>query len=102
MIRIGVIGTGFGSLVHVPAFKEIAGVHVAGISSRDPHHAKAVAEKFGIRSFSSWQELIECPDIDAVSIALPAGMHPEVVLAAIAKGKSVLCEKLPGREDAVI
>lgn len=93
MIRIGVIGTGFGSLVHVPAFREIAGVDIIGIASRDPAHANIAAEKFGIRAFSSWQELIECPDIDAVSVALPAGMHPDVVFAAIAKGKSVLCEK---------
>ncbi len=93
MIRIGVIGTGFGSLVHVPAFREIEGVQVVGIASRDPAHVKAAAEKFGIRAFASWQELVECTDIDAVSVALPAALHPEVVLAAIAKGKSVLCEK---------
>ncbi len=93
MIRIGVIGAGFGALVHVPAFREIAGATVIGIASRDPVHAKIAAEKFGIRAFSSWRELIESPDIDAVSVALPAGIQPEVVLAAIARGKSVLCEK---------
>lgn len=94
VIGVGVIGTGFGRAVHIPAFLAIPGVRVAGVASRDPERARQVAAEYGLpRHFATWQELIEYPEVQAVSIATPPRFHEEMALAALAKGKAVLCEK---------
>jgi predicted dehydrogenase len=56
--------------------------------------AKAAAEKFGIaRSFSDYQELLACDDIDTVTIASPINFHFEQVRQALLAHKHVHCNK---------
>jgi len=94
MVGVGVIGLGFGRMVHVPGFLAVQNASVIGIASRNSEQAREVATKFSLpQFFSSWKELIECPDIEAVSVATPPSHHEEIVLAALAAGKAVLCEK---------
>jgi predicted dehydrogenase len=95
MISIGVLGTArvvpYGLLA--PA-KEISGVEVTGIASRTPQKAEEFAARHGIRrGFGSYEALLAAPDIDAVYIALPTGLHYEWASRALAAGKHVLCEK---------
>ena len=44
--------------------------------------------------YSNWEDAIADPDIDGVIIALPLHLHAPVAIAAMKKGKHVLCEKL--------
>ncbi len=92
-IGIGVIGTGFGSYVLLPAFKAIPGVAIIGIASRDSTHAANAARVHDIRSYASYDELLRDPAIDAVVVALPPGEHPAIVHDAAKAGKHVFCEK---------
>jgi len=101
MLRFGVLGTArvvpHGLLK--PA-KETQGVEVSAIASRTPQKAAAFAKRYGIRKeFSSYEALLESPDIDAVYIALPPALHFEWARRAIEAGKHVLCEK-PLAENA--
>ena len=94
MMRIGIIGTGFGSKIHVPGFRRLEDVEVVGIAGHDAKKTEEIAQKLGIaRAFSTWQELVADPEIDAVSIATPPYLHAEIARVAIAKGKHILCEK---------
>ncbi|RKX92029.1 MAG: gfo/Idh/MocA family oxidoreductase, partial [Spirochaetes bacterium] len=58
---------------------------------------KAVAEaarKFGWESYeTSWEKLVKRKDIDLVDITTPNSTHKDIVLAAAAEGKDILCEK---------
>jgi predicted dehydrogenase len=45
------------------------------------------------RVTSSWQEVLEDPEVSAVVIATPAASHHEIVRAALLAGKHVLVEK---------
>ncbi len=93
-VAIGIIGTGFGSMVHAPAFQRTENCTVAGIASRNPEHAQKAASAHGITHvFSDWKELIASPDIDAVSVAVPPVLHHEIITAAATAGKAILCEK---------
>jgi len=94
MIGVGVIGTGFGRTVHIPAFLAARGARVVGVASSRYERARAVAAELSVpRCFPLWQEMLACPEIQAVSIATPPALHAEMTLAACGAGKAVLCEK---------
>lgn len=94
MVNIGIIGTGFGAKVQLPAFERTDGVKLIGIARREPEKSDAIAMKHRhLRAFSSWQELVQSPDIEAVSISTPPYLHKEMALFAFKHKKHVLCEK---------
>jgi predicted dehydrogenase len=90
--RVGVVGAGFGGLVHVPAFRAQGRFDVVAIAS--PNRAPEVAKERGVPlAFASIDEMLGGVDVDVVSIASPPFDHQRSVLAALARDKHVLCEK---------
>jgi predicted dehydrogenase len=70
------------------------GAEVAAVAARDRSRAQAFASRHGVPTvYGSYQELVEAPELDAVYVPLPNGLHAEWTLAALAAGKHVLCEK---------
>ncbi len=94
IMQVGIIGTGFGGFVHVPAFADCASTNVAAIFSRSKSKAQKVAERFQIdRVVASYDEILKSPDIQIVSIATPPATHHVIVMEAVKHGKHVVCEK---------
>ncbi|MDQ7843500.1 MAG: Gfo/Idh/MocA family oxidoreductase [Armatimonadota bacterium] len=92
-LRIGVIGTGFGSQVQIPAFRAHPRAAVVAVASATPGKAAAVARRFDIPyAFDRWEELIEA-DLDLVSVTPQPVWHYPMSLAAMDRGRHVLCEK---------
>jgi predicted dehydrogenase len=94
-LRIGVLGA---ARIAPPAIvrpaRRVAGASVTAVAARDPARARAFATKHGIpRVHASYDDVIDDPEIDAVYIPLPNGLHAQWTLKAIAAGKHVLCEK---------
>ena len=78
----------------IPGIKGSANGEVLAVASRDLTKAKEYARKFDIpRAYGSYEELLEDPEIQAVCIPLPNGLHKEWTIKAAEKGKHVLCEK---------
>ena len=92
-LAVGVIGVGFGSTVHIPAFLS-EGWRVPAVWSRREERAREAAAALDIEDVHpDWRDLIGREDIDAVAITTPPAAHLEMALAAIEAGKHVLCEK---------
>ena len=92
-LRVGVIGMGFGSTVHVPSFQS-EGWEVVAAWSRRTERAREAAANLGIPDVhEDYHEILARDDIDAVAIATPPAQHREMSLEAIAAGKHVICEK---------
>jgi D-xylose 1-dehydrogenase (NADP+, D-xylono-1,5-lactone-forming) len=67
---------------------------VVAVASRDAERAEAYARMHGLeRAHGSYDALLEDPDIEAVYIPLPNGLHIPWTLRALEAGKHVLCEK---------
>ena len=92
-LRVGVIGTGFGSLVQIPAFRANPRAEVVAVASGTPGKAGRIAKAMGIpHAFDDWAKLISA-DLDLVSITTPPALHHAMATAALEAGQHVLCEK---------
>jgi predicted dehydrogenase len=69
-------------------------VRIGAVAARDQARAQAFASKWDIpRVHSSYQALLDDPEIDAIYNPLPNGLHGHWTMAAVDAGKHVLCEK---------
>jgi len=91
MLKVGVFGVGHLGKFHLNNWLEIENVKVVGIVDTDADMADEVAEKYGIKRFSSADKLIDACDI--VDIVVPTQFHYELCIKAIRKGKHVFVEK---------
>lgn len=93
-LRIGVIGVGRMGERHIVAYQQLPGVKVEAIADTDQQRLKEVARKYGIDQFhNDYCQLLEVPDIDAVSICTPDDYHKEPAVASAEAGKHILLEK---------
>ena len=93
-VGVGVIGAGTMGTDHVQTLTAaVDGAHVAAVADADPARAEAAAALGGARAFVDPHALIGDPEVDRVVVASYDASHEEFVLACIAAGKPVLCEK---------
>src|ERR1039457_7077015 len=95
MIRFGIAGFGMHAVKRLmPGFAKAQRCRVSALSRRDLQRAKESARQFEIaHAFASTAELCACPEVDAVFVSSPDGLHHDDVLEAVRYGKPVLCEK---------
>src|SRR5690606_26538028 len=87
---LAVIGCGYWGANHVRTLGEM-GV-LRAVSDIHIERAEMLAQPFGAKACMP-DEIFADPDIDAVVLALPAHVHAEFALRAIADGKHVFVEK---------
>ncbi|GAA1737590.1 Gfo/Idh/MocA family oxidoreductase [Aeromicrobium alkaliterrae] len=97
-LRVGVIGAGAMGASHARTLANaVASAEVVALYDRDTQRAAAVAAEVGARVADSPEALIDA--VDAVVVVSPDFTHVDLVLACLAAGKHVLCEK-PLAENA--
>lgn len=93
-IRFGVIGCGSIGPTHMGALKQIGDAELVAVADTVAERAQSAAKKYDVpRVYASAHELLRDPDIDAVCLCTPSGMHGEGAVAALEAGKHVIVEK---------
>jgi predicted dehydrogenase len=92
MIKVGLVGYGFMGHMHAQCY-EAAGGKVAAVADVEPEKRKEAEEKLKCFTFPGLQDLLETVDVDLVDVCTPTYLHEEIVTAAAAGGKNIMCEK---------
>ena len=93
-VRFGMIGCGQIAVDKMlPAMRAANNVELVAVADPILERRHLTGEK----GYSRYQDLLSDPNIEAVYIALPTGMHLEAVLAAANAKKAILCEKPLGQ-----
>ncbi len=106
-IKVVLAGAGAFGIKHLDGIKNIDGVEVVSLISRDLEKTKEVAAKYGIRHVSTdLADSLVLPEVDAVILCTPTQMHADQAIACMRAGKHVqveipLADSLEGAEAVV-
>ena len=106
-IKVALAGAGAFGIKHLDGIKNIDGVEVVSLISRDLEKTKEVADKYGIKHVTTdLADSLALPEVDAVILCTPTQMHAEQTLACLKAGKHVqveipLADTLKGAEEVV-
>jgi predicted dehydrogenase len=90
--RSAIIGVGMVGSVHAHAVHRAGGQLVA-VSGSTPQSSQHAAARLAAARAATAAEIFAADDIDVVHICTPNNLHREQVIAALAAGKHVICEK---------
>ncbi len=98
-LQLGVIGVGWYGMVDAQAALKVGDVEIAAICDVDSDHLERAAADLEKaqgtrpRTFKNYQDLLDLPTLDAVIIGTPPQWHALQLIASLAAGKDVYCEK---------
>lgn len=93
-LGLGILGAARIARSFIAGVAPSMSVRVVAVASRDAARAAQFATDTGVeRWHGSYESLIADPDVEAVYVPLPNGLHAEWAIRALAAGKHVLCEK---------
>ncbi|WP_216639750.1 Gfo/Idh/MocA family protein [Mycobacterium sp. 1164966.3] len=70
-----------------------AGDELAAVAASNPERSRDACERLNAGRAATAEEIVHADDIDVVHVCTPNHLHRDVVLAALAAGKHVVCEK---------
>lgn len=90
-VRVAIIGLGFGA-EFIPIYQAHPNAEMYAICRRDKAELERCQKQFGIpKAYTSYEELLKDPNIDAVHINSPIPEHAAQTVAALKAGKHVAC-----------
>jgi predicted dehydrogenase len=106
-INVAILGAGFMGAAHAANYQALDGrVRVKTVCARTIERAARVAETVGAEATTDLEAAIGDPEIDAVDICLPTGLHRTAAERAFDAGKHVFLEKpialTPEDADAIL
>ena len=95
--RAGMVGAGNIMEFHVHGVRALPDVELVGVTDIDPGRREAAAQKLGVATFGSLEELVAA-GANVIHILTPPSTHAQLALRALELGCHVLIEK-PVAED---
>jgi predicted dehydrogenase len=93
-LRVGFVGAGGIARTHMNYLKKFDDVELVAASDVSEAALALVKEQCGISThYSSWTEMLEKEDLDAVDVCTPNGLHYQPTIDALNAGRHVMVEK---------
>ncbi|MDH3718458.1 MAG: Gfo/Idh/MocA family oxidoreductase [Planctomycetota bacterium] len=92
-LRWGLLGTGMIADKLASQVPQANRADLQAVGSRSAEKARQFGQRHGCRPYGSYEAVLSDPDVDAVYVALPNGLHHGWTNRALEAGKHVLCEK---------
>ena len=92
-ITFGLIGCGRVAPRHAQSYGQGRETRLVAVADIRSDRAQRFAEEYRADPYANYHDLLARPDIDAVSICVPSGLHAQVAIDALQAGKHVLVEK---------
>ncbi len=102
-LGIGVIGLRMGR-DHLKGYQSNPHTKIIAVCEIDEKLLRKIAEEYGAKiAVTNYRKLLECKEIDIISVATPDYLHCEQTISVMEAGKDVLCEKpmAPTLQDCV-
>ncbi len=98
-MKVAVIGCGtIANSQHIPAYMKNEEVEIKYFCDILPERAEAAVEKYGCgKAVVDYKEVLEDPEVEALSACTPNLRHSVITIDALKAGKNVLCEKPAAR-----
>lgn len=93
MIRVGVAGLGKMGLSHLAMIRPHPDVEVVGVCDPAGYVVDVLGKYTGVRTFTGFEAMLDCVELDAVVISTPSRFHAPMVRTALERGLHVFCEK---------
>jgi predicted dehydrogenase len=93
-IKVGVVGTGFGQNIHIPGLQSHHRTEVFAVYHRNLETAQEIARSHNIpHACQTVEELVNLPELDAVTISTPPFLHYEMAKTVLQAKKHLFLEK---------
>lgn len=93
-IGIGVVGLGRIGQLHAEIFNsKIPNAKLVAVSDVVENLVKSASEKFNVKGYLSYEEMLRDAEVDAVVICTPTFLHKDMIMLAAEYHKHILCEK---------
>ena len=93
-LKVGVIGLGRFGILHANIYSRLPHTDLVAVCSRSSERVEEVANACNARTkYTDWRDVVQDPEVDAVSIVTETSRHTEIACEAIARGKHILMEK---------
>ena len=92
-MNFAIIGCGMIANIHAAALQAIPDASLVGAFSAVREEAVRFTERYNCNLFETQEELLRCPEVDAVCICTPSGYHAEIAVEAMKYDKHVVVEK---------
>ena len=102
-MRVAIVGAGLQARRRAPVLRDFPDTELVVISATHLESAQRLADSLGCEAALGWEPVVERDDVDVVLVCTPPHLHAAISIAAMSRGKHVLCEKPLARtlEEAV-
>ncbi len=91
-VGFGVVGLGMGQ-THCRDIADAQGARLVAVCDVDEGRLNPVAEKYRVKKYARYEEMLRDSEIDVVNVCTYSGMHADMAIAAMEAGKHVIGEK---------